>query len=744
MSAEPLPTALAPASAARVSVHRAADFPPPGWQVPRSIAVSPDGKLITYLQSESQGETMSLFAYDLATREHRVLLRPEDLVASEPARSREEELRRERQRTRIEGITHYAWAREAPAEPAPGAAAAPVLLLPLGGEVLVRDGAGAVRRLAPGAEPAIDPQLCPTGTDVAFVRGRELHVVSVASGAVTELTRDAPEGVTRGLSDFIGQEEFAEPSGFYWSPRCDAIAYLEVDEREVDEVPVMGVRSGREDFALHRYPRVGRPNPKVRLAVVELATGRSVFFDVAAATAAAGLSDGGAPYLGRFAWSPDGRALYFQTVGRDQKKLGLWRADPKSGALALVHAESDDAWVELVEARLLPGDHILWASSASGHKHLELRSSATGALQATLTSGAWDVARIVAVDGERVLFLANREAPLERQLYALTLPAPGALAPPEVTRLTSEPGVHDIAAFRAGTGWVDVHSAGDRLPEARIVASSGETLGTLPVPLDADYQALGLRAAELVTLAAEDGTPLHGALLRPRDMRPGVRYPAVVMVYGGPGVQSVLDEHNPRLLWQHLADRGCVVFQLDNRGSTGRGHAFARPVAGRLGVVELADQLRGVDYLTSLPFVDARRLGIYGHSYGGYLAALAMLRAPGRFAVGVAGSPVTDWRLYDTGYTERYMGLLTDNAAGYEATALAPHAAALAGKLLIVHALMDENVHFAHTARLVDALVAADKDFDLLVFPGERHGYRSLAARRYAYRRVVDYLAAHL
>jgi dipeptidyl-peptidase-4 len=216
------------------------------------------------------------------------------------------------------------------------------------------------------------------------------------------------------------------------------------------------------------------------------------------------------------------------------------------------------------------------------------------------------------------------------------------------------------------------------------------------------------------------------------------------MVYGGPGVQTVLNEWNPRLLWQHLADRGVVVFQLDNRGSAGRGQAFQTPIHRHFGDVELADQLRGLEYLTSLDFVAPERVGIYGHSYGGYMAAMAMLRAPGRFAVGVSGSPVTDWRLYDTGYTERYMGTPQENAEGYDASAINQFASKLEGHLLIIHALMDENVHFEHTAKLVDALVAADKDFDLLLFPGERHGYRSPQARRYAYRRVVDYFAEHL
>jgi dipeptidyl-peptidase 4 len=218
----------------------------------------------------------------------------------------------------------------------------------------------------------------------------------------------------------------------------------------------------------------------------------------------------------------------------------------------------------------------------------------------------------------------------------------------------------------------------------------------------------------------------------------------VVMVYGGPGVQTVFNMWSPKLLWNHLADRGVVVFQLDNRGTSGRGPAFEAALYGRLGEIELADQVAGVDYLKALPFVDAGRVGIYGHSYGGRMTLLALLKAPDRFQVGVAASPATDDRAYDTGYTERYMGLPDKNGAGYDATDVSKLAPNLRGKLLLMHGLMDENVHFIHTAKMIDAFVAAGKRFDLLVLPGERHGYVTPAASKYAVQRIVEYLVENL
>ncbi len=722
-STKPSPFVIADASVSPITFDRIAAFPPPGWQVPRQVSFSPSGKLVTYLQAEQGGETMALHAFSLADKTHRVLVRASDVVASDRKLSREEELRRERQRKRIQGVTGYTWARRAD-----------VMLLPLGGNVFVRRESGEIAQLTDSDTPAIDPQICADGSKVAFARGAELFVVDVKSGQETQLTHGAGDGVTRGQSDFNGQEEFGEPSGLWWSPRCDRIAYLEVDESQVGEIPIMGYRDGA-DLQKLRYPRTGANNPKIRLGVLALATKKTTWIEMPN-TDGLHADD---QYLGRLTWSHDGEHVFFQRLSRSQARLALVRADASTGKASHLVTESATTWLELTDTRALSDGSLLWTVRRDGHRHLERRSGDDGQLLATLTSGPWDVSQIVAVDEgrSRVLFLGNKDATLDRQLYAVKLDASG------VSRLSTEEGVHEVVAEQPQHGWVDLHSSNTRLPRATLHDAEGGVLGELPVKLDPDLDALALRDTELVHLSHE--TPsLYGALLKPRHMTPGVKYPVIVMVYGGPGVHTVENAFNPRLLWQHLADRGFVVWQVDNRGSTGRGHDFEAPLFQKMGSVELEDQLKGLSYLASLPFVDMSRVGIYGHSYGGYLAALAMLEAPDRFRVGVAGSPVTDWKYYDTGYTERYMGTPENNAAGYLASSLLPRAHKLTGKLLIVHALMDENVHFEHTAAFVDALVAADRDFDLLVFPGERHGYRSPTARKYAYRRVVDYFVANL
>ena len=738
VAASPLQAPAAPSLAARVVVSgadaspitftRMASYPEPGWNVPRRVEHAPGGAQITYLASESGDETMSLFALDTTSGKSEVLLRAKDLAGqgggpgTSAAFSREEELRRERQRDRNEGITSYTWAKSAP-----------VMVIPYRGDVFVRDARPGkptqVRALTSTPEPELDATPCSTGERVAFVRGSELVAVDVANGREVFATRGAASGITRGQSDFNGQEEFDEPSGFFWSPRCDRIAYLEVDERPVATVPVMGYRAGKPELMMQRYPRAGTNNPIVRVGVVDLATRQTTWLR---------LPEGGEHYLGRFRWSDDGKALYLQALSRDQKRLALLRSDPATGTTTELVREASPSWMSFSPLRLLArSGGLLFTTAKSGHRHLEVRSERDGSLTKTLTEGPWDVDGIAAVDEARgrVVVVGTREGPLERHAYAVPL-AGGAPA-----RLTTEHGTHAVQFDEAGRSWVDVHSALDRLPSAVIMGETDTKVAELPVRADPDLASLALRTPKLVTIPTANGETLHGALLTPRTITG--KHPVVIMVYGGPTAQLVQDRWAPRLMWQHLADRGFVVFQLDNRGSAGQGVAFSQLVHKRLGQLELEDQVAGARWLATQPFVDAARIGIYGHSYGGFMAAMAMLDTNGKgiFRAGAAGAPVTDWRLYDTAYTERYMETPEQNPDGYAASDLSKKAKNLEGKLLLVHAQMDENVHYQHTAQLVDALVAAGKPFELLALPGERHGQRAPGTRAYVSQRVATFFA---
>lgn len=717
--------------ASLIGIERLSRMPESKMRFPRNASYSPDGKLITYLASESNSMTMSLFAFDIASKSTRVLVRPEDLTKEQKPISREEELRRERQRKMTMGVSSYQWAKKSNS-----------MLLPYSGDIFIRSEAGAIQRLTETAEPELDPKICGGGERVVFVRGSELFSVDVASKKESALTKGAPSGITRGQSDFNGQEEFDEPSGFWISPDCSKVAFLEVDERHVGTVPVLGYRDGKADLMMQKYPAAGEKNPIVRPGIVDMASKKVVWLK--------GLS--GERYLGRFMWAPDNKSIWFQTISRDQKTLALVRADANSGEAKEVVTRSSSYWLEFADMVLLEKSNaFVWSVVEKGHEHLELRGAEKGDVWATLTAGDWDVTGISAVDevNGRVFFMGTKDSPLDRHMYSTLLPSglgkDGKVEGPRApVRLTPEPGVHMTMMERGGKGFVDLHSALDRMFKAVVRDDKGAVLFELPMVEDEELLALKLRAPQVVELKAKSGETLYGSFLAPRHVEPGKRYPVVVMVYGGPHAQTVMNIWQPRLMWNHLADRNVAVFQLDNRGSAGRGPGFESVIHKEFYARELEDQLLGLDYLSSLPFIDGSRAAIFGYSYGGSMSLYAMLRAPGRFKVGVAGAPVVDSRLYDTGYTERYMESPQSNAKGYEAVNLTKYAGNLTGRLLLIHSLMDENVHFQNTAEMIDAFVAADKSFDLFVFPGERHGTRNPAARTYMSRLVLDYFAKHL
>lgn len=701
------------ADASPITFDRIAKVPAPGWSVPKGFGYSPDGKLVTYLASEKGDDEQTLFAFDVATKTTTPLLRGSDLVPTAAPMSREEELRRERQRQRNVGITSYAWAKKAP-----------VMVVPYAGDIFVRSAEGKVDRLTTTKEPELDPQICSTGERIAFLRGSELGVIDVKSKKETMLTSGAPDGVTRGQSDFNGQEELDEDHGFFWSPSCDRLYFLEVDERQVAEIPVLGWRDGKTDLMMQRYPEAGGKNPIVKAGFIDVATKKITWIS---------WSDDSERYLVRPTFSKDGKSLWLQALSRDQKKRTLVKVDTSTGKTEDVQVDTSPAHVDPAPFELL-ADGYVYGVVRDGHDHLDLHRAGSAR---PLTSGDWDVSEIVAVDEEkqRVLFVGNQNAVLERQLFSVPVSG-GAL-----TKLTDVRGVHKIRADETGRRWVDVHSARNRLPRVDVYADDRKA-AELPATPEPELASLKLQEPELVQVKSPGGQTLYGLLWKPRE--DGQKHAAVVNVYGGPWVQLVDDSWAPSLFHQHLAQRGFYVLMLDNRGSKGRGPAFEQLTQGKLGKLELEDQVAGVDWLVAHHPVDPKRIGIRGGSYGGMMTVRAMLRAPDKFAVGVAHSSVTDQALYDTAYTERYMGMPQANPDGYRDAQLWRSADQLKGKLFLIAGNMDENVHYTNTALLIDGLIAANKTFDLLALPGERHGVRNPKTNAYVYQRTADYFANNL
>ncbi len=702
-----------------LTIEDVARFPRPGTVVPGRIGFTPDGAAVTYLFSAEGNLVRSLWRYEIATGERRVIAGP----PPQQEFSRDEELRRERMRQREAGVTDYAYATTA--EP-------PVLLIPQDGALTLRFGNGAEGRRLPGTEGAIDPRLNTAGTRVAFVREGNLFVVDVASGESRQLTSDAVDGLTNGVAEFIAQEELDQPRGFWWSDDGTRIAFTRVDSRHIPVYPIVHQGKDEVDIEPHRYPFAGQPNAFVQLGVVDAETGATTWMD---------LGPERDVYLARVLWRPDGK-LTAQVLSRGQGRLTTLVFD--GGESRVLLEESTAPWFNLGQnLRFLDSGEFVRTGEESGFRHLYLHA-ADGAEIRQLTAGDWVVTHVIALDkaGRRVYFAGTREGVTERHVYAVSLHGG------ETERLTTGPGWHD-AVFSNDCGrWVEVHSSLAHGPRLTLRGFAGEAPVLLFANEHASAGAIGLAPPEMHTFPAEDGTPLQALLYRPAPAPVGGgTHPLVVSVYGGPHVQRVADEwsNTVDMRAQYLAQHGYAVLKVDNRGSANRGLAFEAHIHRAMGSVEVTDQVAAVQWAArTFDFIDPARTGIYGWSYGGYMTLMCMLRAPEVFHVGVAGAPVTHWDNYDTGYTERYMSTPQLNPEGYRESSPLTHIEQLAGKLMVVHGMIDENVHFRNTARLLVAMATAAKEYELLIYPEERHMPRDQKGMEDQERKVLGFIERNL
>lgn len=679
--------------------------------------VAPDGSRVTFLRGkEDDRNRLDLWEYDVASGQTRLLVDSRVVLPGDEVLSEAEKARRERQRiAAYSGIVDYQWAPDGKA-----------LLFPLGGELylydLASDGADVVRKLTSGKGFATDPKLSPRGGYASFVRERDLWVIDLRSGREIRLTRDASATIASGVAEFVADEEMGRHTGYWWAPDDSAIAFVRIDESPVPVRKRYEVYPDRTDVIEQRYPAAGEPNVQVRLGVVAPRSGaRARWIE---------LGPEQDIYLARVDWR-DPRRLTFQRQSRDQRTLELVETTVATGAQRVLLTETSDTWVPLHDAlRFLPDGRFVWSSERSGYQHLYLASE-DGTTLTPLTSGQWVVDDLLAVDPEAgwAWFTGTAESPLEKHVYRVPL-AGGA-----VEKLSRESGMHAPGFARNASVYVDHWSSDRTPPQIELFASDGTRLATLlrNDPTDSDHpyaRYLGAhRPVEFGTLVAADGaTPLHYSLVRPARFNPRRKYPVVVYVYGGPAAQTVTRTWPARsdaLFNQYLAQQGYVVFSLDNRGTPRRGRDFGGALHGRQGTVEVDDQLRGIAWLKSQPWVDPARIGVHGWSNGGYMTLMLLARTDA-YACGVAGAPVSDWALYDTHYTERYMGLPAANPDGYRDARVLQHVDGLAGadvpKLLLVHGMADDNVLFTNTTAVMAALQQRGQPFELMAYPGAKHG----------------------
>jgi dipeptidyl-peptidase-4 len=563
-------------------------------------------------------------------------------------------------------------------------------------------------------------------------------VIELASGKEARLTEDGSSAHLNGKLDWVYEEELAgrKAIGYAWSPDSRWIATLSLDETKVPTYPIVDRLENHPTTTEQRYPQPGDPNPVVGLSMIQVEAPKG------------GLTHrdhvwtgGNAEYVPRLGWTPDGSAVWYQLLDRSQTRLELVREDVATGKAVTLLVERDAAWINLHDDEHFFRDgRLLWSSEAGGFRHL-VAYAADGTPRA-ITSGPWEIASVAAVDepGGWIYFTANEAGPLEDQLYRVRPDGSG------FARLTREAGTHRVDVAPGVKFILDTFSDASHAPTMRVLDREGRVLRAVaPVqpPSLGDYV---LGTIEFLTIARPGGAMLQASLLKPAGFDPARKYPVVVYVYGGPHAQVVRNGwgRQTQLFHHYLASRGFLVFSVDNRGSSARGRDFERALLGRLGKVELEDQLAGVGYLKTLPYVDASRIGIWGWSYGGFMTCYALTNAPGVFRAGAAVAPVTDWRRYDSIYTERYLKLPADNEAGYRDSSPVNQADKLADALLLLHGTGDDNVHWGNTLAFVDRLYRAGKPYDLQLYPNKNHSILGKDARAHLYRRVAEHFERYL
>lgn len=705
-------TATIDETAAQLTVKRLFADPALTGSAPRAVKISPDGQWVTFLKGRDQDQTrLDLWAYKVADGSIQRLVDSKALSGGAENLSDEEKARRERMRLFAKGIVSYFWGDDSH-----------TLLFPLAGDVFVYNlnlpADRAVRRLTSTDSYETDVKLSPDGKKVSFVRDQNLYVVDIASGAETQLTFDGKGPVKNAMAEFVAQEEMGRMSGYWWSPDSSRITFTRIDESPVNIEKRYEINADGFTVFEQRYPRTGTPNVRIWLKTIDLASGVLTDID---------LGDNHDIYLPRVNWLPDGKILSFQRQSRDQKTLQLLFADSRTGRSQVVLTETSPTWINLNDdLRFLKDGRFIWSSERSGYRHLYLYDK-NGQLIRPLTAGKWVVNRIYGVDEKKgwVYFDANRETPLEQHIYRTALDTE---MPHEPQKVSQRPGQHQARFAKNMATYIDHYSALDTPPQVTVHSADGQRLFAVEENrLDKTHPYFPYMKNDpeirFGQLTAEDGQTLYYRLIRPRDFDPGKKYPVLIYHYGGPHAQLVKNQWPQGIdYWlKMLAQRGYVVFTLDNRGSWNRGKAFEDPIYRRLGAVEVADQARGVAFLRSQPWVDPDRIGVFGWSYGGYMALMNLMQHPELYAAGISVAPVTDWTLYDTHYTERYLGTPQENPEGYEKSNVFAYADRLSDPLLMVHGMADDNVLFTNSTKLYKTLQDLDKPFDMMAYPGSKH-----------------------
>lgn len=702
-------------------------FASPGLsgQAPRGVKLSPDGKWLTVLRArDSDKDRYDLWGYERATGQWRMLVDSEK-VGSGRALSEAEKMQRERQRIgKLKGIVAYNWAPDGQA-----------ILVPLDGDLYLARLDGSVQPLTNTPESELNPALSEGGRYLSFVRDNRVWVGQVGGGAPAPITPTGePETVSWGVAEFVAQEELARIEGLWWSPGDTRLAVQRTDEAPVGLVTRTAIGADATTVTQQRYPAAGTDNAVVQLFLMDPDGQNRVEVELGANKDF---------YLGRVDWSRDGKTLYVQRLSREQDRLDMLAADPATGKTRVLFTEraAKGHWVNLTDNyKWLKDGSLVWWSERDGFGHLYRWQKGKFT---QLTRGSWVVTSLAGVDedGSRIFFDATKDDPLAQQTYVIGLAKPGT-----PRRLTDPAFANATRMDRSAKALLVSRSNHTQPPQSYLADDAGQRLTWISenkVAGDHPYAPFMAthRAEEFGTLKAADGQVLHWRMVKP-VMEPGKRYPVFFQHYGGPHAQYVTRAwSNP--LEQAIVAQGYILFEIDNRGSANRGVAFEKPLYHAMGGVEVVDQKVGGEFLKSLPFVDPDKIALYGWSYGGYLTLKQLQADPGFYAAGIAGAPVAKWELYDTAYTERYMGDPRQVQAAYDKASALEDTGKIADPLLLIHGMSDDNVVFSNSTALAAKMQQEGVRFEMMFYPGETHGVAGPTISPHLWRTIMRFLKAH-
>ncbi|MGZ4788465.1 MAG: alpha/beta fold hydrolase [Terriglobales bacterium] len=697
--------------------------------LPESLQWSPDGSRVTYILRDDNGEHGELWSVDPASAQKTILLTETKLASLAPPASKLSNERAREWHLRY-GVSGYHWSPDSK-----------YLLFDSNGQFWLyslQTGTGVEVTASP--DPSSDPKFSPDGKNIAFIRKHDLWVRGIPDGTERQLTKGGVDDLLNGEVDWVYEEELDVRSNYFWSPDGKQIAFLQMDEKKVPEYPIVDYSSVHAKADNQKYPNPGDPNPDVRVGVLDAGSGHARWIT---------LPDMKNGYVPRFGWLKAG-VLWIEVLNRAQNKMVVYFADASRGDARMVLTETSDAWVGEREEIywFKSGDRLLLPSWRDGHTHLYLFSwdkdhplSGETKLVAQVTKGDFEVSKINYVDENAgiVYFTADPNDPRQRQVFSVKLDAS------EMKQVSEEQGTHDAVFGSKPQFYVDRYSSLMKPPVLSMCNPSGKCS---PFWQSKEISSLHLTPPQQLKVKAADGTTtLYAELFMPLGtMDTSVRYPVLLHPYGGPSGQSVRDEWGGGgfLFAEYLARRGFGVLVVDNRGMAGRGKQFNAWLKKKFGEIELADQLAALDQVTKrIPMLDPKKIGWFGASYGGYMTLYAMTHSD-RIGAGVSIAPVSDWRLYDSIYTERYLGTPQENEEGYKLSSPTNDAAKLHGALVIAHGTSDDNVHVQNTISMTQAVIKAGKQLNIMLYPGKTHGISGPDATANLFHLIEDHFTRQL